>query len=83
MPVERHRRADLYGLGVACDLEPIDESAASFPFGKSATIPSSCLVFQTRLSIVSVNKKPGVQVNGHFYPKMGPYTGWGCLSVLI
>ena len=59
MPVERHRRTDIYGIGVACDIEPIDESV-SFPFGKSATIPSSCLVFQTRLSIVSVNKKPVV-----------------------
>ena len=59
MPVERHRRTDIYGIGVARDIEPIDESV-SFQFGKAATIPSSCLVFQTRLSIVSVNKKPVV-----------------------
>ena len=59
MPVESHRRTDIYGIGVACDVEPIDESV-SFKFGQSATIPSTCLVFQTRLSIVSVNKKPVV-----------------------
>jgi diadenosine tetraphosphate (Ap4A) HIT family hydrolase len=57
MPVGSHRRTDLYGLGIKDDLEDIDDTA-SFKFGTKATISGSSLVFQTRLSFVSVNRKP-------------------------
>lgn len=59
MPVFEHRRVDLYGIVTSDETElPVGGSQAEcFEFG-SVTVPVDCVVFQSRLSFVFVNRKP-------------------------
>jgi len=56
MPLDQHRRTDLYALATENDTVDIDDSSA-FDFG-GHSIRGSSLVLATRLSLVCVNKKP-------------------------
>ena len=59
MPVENHRRPDLYALsttnGHSVGDELLDETTFSFGQFKNS---GKCIIFQSRLSYVLVNKKP-------------------------
>ena len=60
MPVDLHRRTDLYGLAAKGGFSVGDEALdkETFVFGH-LNISGQCVVFQSRLSIVLVNRKPG------------------------
>ena len=59
MPVENHRRPDLYALATADGHSVGDEylDETTFRFGQYIN-SGKCIVFQSRLSYVLVNKKP-------------------------
>ncbi len=57
MPLQRHRRADLYGLAAEGEEEGGEEGEDPIAFGTSgAVIHRDCLVFSTPLTICAVNR---------------------------
>ena len=62
MPVQEHRRLDLYGTLVAAHSVPGPEEEEDFSFGP-VTVPSGAVFLRSSLSVAFVNKKPVVE--GH------------------
>lgn len=59
MPIESHRRQDLYSLSSLGDIQVADEKLDKIKFNFGQHINSGrCIIFESRLSYALVNKKP-------------------------
>ncbi len=64
MPVQQHRRDDLYALAeLGCAKVSVAKAEQEFDFGPVIKIPGNTVVLESRLSYVVVNRKPVLQ--GH------------------